>query len=261
MNTNRFDIILLELESDVNNKIVSFLDDKYSQSKDSTTLSVLHQNPTQYEMTITLEDVNYDEITDNDKSVINELIQEVLEPYKNKYLTNIMVSNICFSKNTPILTDQGVIKIQDINTAIHTIGYKSICHITKSISTFKHLVCFEKDSLGKNRPTTRTVVSECHKIYHYGRFISAVDLSYKYTNVHLVPYYGEILFNILMKKPEKVLVNNMICETLHPDNIAAKNYNKNNDYENYVELITPNTSMIQKKKSLKLMKFSKKSIH
>ena len=37
-----------------------------------------------------------------------------------------------------------------------------------------------------------------------------------------VPYNGETLFNVLLKKHDKMMINNLICETLHPENIAAK---------------------------------------
>jgi len=41
-------------------------------------------------------------------------------------------------------------------------------------------------------------------------------------NVTLVDYNGETLYNVLLKKHDKMMVNNLICETLHPQNIAAK---------------------------------------
>ena len=36
------------------------------------------------------------------------------------------------------------------------------------------------------------------------------------------PYNSETLFNVLLKKHDKMMINNLICETLHPENIAAK---------------------------------------
>ena len=41
-------------------------------------------------------------------------------------------------------------------------------------------------------------------------------------NVTFVPYNGETLFNVLLKKEDIMMFNNLICETLHPKNIMAK---------------------------------------
>ena len=45
--------------------------------------------------------------------------------------------------------------------------------------------------------------------------------------VYKIKYNGEILYNILMEKHEKMNVNNMIVETLHPENKIAKLYSNN----------------------------------
>ena len=45
--------------------------------------------------------------------------------------------------------------------------------------------------------------------------------------IRRVPYHGETLFNILLDKKGHVCVNNIICETLDPENIIAKLYFSN----------------------------------
>jgi hypothetical protein len=59
--------------------------------------------------------------------------------------------------------------------------------------------------------------------------------AYKFLNhfekVKKVVYNQEILYNILMEKYEKIKVNNMICESLHPENVIAKLYKSNYDEE------------------------------
>jgi hypothetical protein len=40
--------------------------------------------------------------------------------------------------------------------------------------------------------------------------------------VSKIPYNGETLYNVLLKKEDKMMVNNLICETLSPNNIMAK---------------------------------------
>jgi hypothetical protein len=52
--------------------------------------------------------------------------------------------------------------------------------------------------------------------------IKAVDFIGKYKNVHKIKYNGDILYNVLLEKYDKILVNNLICETLHPNNVVAK---------------------------------------
>ena len=45
-----------------------------------------------------------------------------------------------------------------------------------------------------------------------------------FENVKKVKYTGEVLYNVLMQEPDKMMVNNLICETLHPENGIAKLY-------------------------------------
>lgn len=51
---------------------------------------------------------------------------------------------------------------------------------------------------------------------------------YKFKNV------GKVKYNVLMKEYSHMLVNNLICETLHPENIFAKLYTKKCKYTNDV---------------------------
>ena len=44
------------------------------------------------------------------------------------------------------------------------------------------------------------------------------------TTVTLVPYNGAILYNVLLADHEKMQVNNLIVETLHPEHKVAKLY-------------------------------------
>ena len=132
------------------------------------------------------------------------------------------IAPICFAASTPIETDQGVMPIEKVNPDLHTIDNKKVVAITKTVSLDNYLVCFEKDALGDNVPSERTVVSKEHLIYNKGKMIKAVDFIGKYKNVHKIKYNGDILYNVLLEKYDKILVNNLICETLHPRNAIAK---------------------------------------
>jgi hypothetical protein len=140
--------------------------------------------------------------------------------------TNVPISNICFPKGTPIMTDQGNICIEKLIPNIHTIRNKKIVGITKTITQDKHLVCFEKDAIGKNLPSQKTIISKNHKILYKGKMMAAKEFLIGFEDVKRVKYTGEILYNVLMEKYDKIVVNNLICESLDPENSAAKLYHK-----------------------------------
>ena len=134
------------------------------------------------------------------------------------------LSNICFLGGTPITTNQGNIPIDKINPQIHTIRNKKILRITQTTTQDKYLVCFEKDSLAPNIPSQKTIISSFHCIYYQGKMMQARDFVGKYENVKNIRYRGEILYNVLMEDHEKMLVNNLICETLNPKNAIVEVY-------------------------------------
>jgi hypothetical protein len=142
------------------------------------------------------------------------------------------ISNICFVKGTLIVTDGGIIPIEQINPKIHTINNKKIIAITKTISFENYLVCFEKHAISYNFPNKQLIVSPEHRIFYKGKMIKAKNFVNYFEKVKQIKYDGEILYNILMKNFDKINVHNLICETLDPENIIAKLYT-NNYGENY----------------------------
>jgi hypothetical protein len=54
--------------------------------------------------------------------------------------------------------------------------------------------------------------------------IKAKEFVGKYENIYKVKYTGEILYNVLMEEYDKIVVNNLICESLHPENTIAQLY-------------------------------------
>jgi len=138
--------------------------------------------------------------------------------------TESPLSSICFPAKTPIRTDKGLVNIEEINPNIHTIRNKKIIAITKTITQDKYLVCFEKDSLGHNMPSQKTVISKNHKLFYKDEMIKAKNFINKFENVYHIKYTGEILYNVLMEEYDKIVVNNLICESLHPENTIAKLY-------------------------------------
>ena len=136
----------------------------------------------------------------------------------------LVISNTCFPANTPIRTDQGLIAIDKINPAKHTIRKKTICAITQTIHPDKYLICFEKNALGNNIPCEKTIISRDHGIFYNGKMRKAKTFVNEFPNVNEVPYNGEVLYNVLMEEHDKMMVNNLICETLNPENGIAKYY-------------------------------------
>jgi len=142
-------------------------------------------------------------------------------------LTPVPISNICFPAGTLISTDQGEIRIEKIIPFENTINNKNITAITKTISHNTYLVCFDKNALGNNYPNKKTMISKDHKILYKGKMIEAYKFLGHFEKVQKMDYNQEMLYNVLMEKYEKITVNNIICETLHPNNIIAKLYNSN----------------------------------
>ena len=134
---------------------------------------------------------------------------------------------ICFPAGTPVLTDQGIVPIEKICPDIHTIYKKKIIAVTQTITNENSLVCIEKNALQKRVPNKKTIISRCHSIFYNGKMVQARELVKKVENVRIVKYNNELLYNILMEKHEKMIVNNMMVETLDPENIIAKLYSNN----------------------------------
>ena len=129
---------------------------------------------------------------------------------------------ICLVSGTPIRTDQGIVAIEKIDTAIHTIGNKRIVAVTKAITPEKNLICFEPHSITINCPTKRTIMTSGHEVLYKGKLVQAKHFVGKLDGVHTVPYDGKVVYNVLLQQHSVMNVNNMIVETLHPENKVAK---------------------------------------
>jgi hypothetical protein len=132
-------------------------------------------------------------------------------------LTQVPASNICFIGSTPILTDQGLMPIESMNNT-HTINGVRIRAITKTVSTDEHLVNINKDSIAKGVPNRTTTMSLLHKLLYNDEMTCA-----KYVKEgELIPYQGELLYNILLEWPSLIIVNNLAVETLDPNNSISR---------------------------------------
>ena len=140
----------------------------------------------------------------------------------NVFITELPNVPICFPAETPVSVDQGDIQINKIIPGLHTIRGKRIIAISETSPIQKHIICFEKDCMGKNIPSQETICSKDHRIMYKGAMKTANQISILCKNVTKIPYYGEPLYNVLLENHGYMHINNMICETLHPKNIMAK---------------------------------------
>ena len=145
-------------------------------------------------------------------------------------LPDDVYSDICFPAGTPIQTDQGVIVIDRINPYIHTINNKSIVDVTTTVTADTYLVEFKKNAISLNCPSENTIMSQRHNVFYNGKMQEAKAFLDEFENVVKVKYNGEILYNILMEEHSQMSVNNLICDTLHPDSLYAKFYTKKCKY-------------------------------
>ena len=187
-------------------------------------VSVNDENPSLYPG-ITIDantgDISFNTLSDG-SYVVNVLARNTNDGYSFGTFTNI-ISNICFPAGTPIVTNQGIIPINKINPKIHTIRNKKIVAITKTVTPDKYLVRFAKDALGPNLPCEATTMTKNHMLFYKGKMMKA-DEFLKNELVSKVPYNGQVLYNVLLEEHDKMVVNNLICETLHPENYVAKMY-------------------------------------
>ena len=158
-------------------------------------------------------------------------------------------SNICFPAGTPVVTDQGIIAIDKINIQVHTLNQKRIVDITKTISEDEELVFFEKDALGPGLPSQETRMSLRHCVLYNNFMREAHTFVYDFDTVHFVPYTKEPLYNVLLEEHSTMVVNNLICETLSPENIFAKLHTKQCKYPPEVKhkLVNYLDGLLQKK--------------
>jgi hypothetical protein len=131
----------------------------------------------------------------------------------NTNTRNIPVTNACFVKGTPVLTDQGIIAIDRIVPSVHTIRGMKIVDVFQTRLKQDALYRFEKDALYKNVPDKATTMSPNHCVFYKGKMRRAKEFL---TNVTKIAYTGEIVYNVLLETHDTMIVNNMIVETLCP---------------------------------------------
>jgi hypothetical protein len=171
-----------------------------------------------------LEGVGHNDIWTTRSNLPNSIYNDLL-PFGAASLfinsNNIVWLSICFPAGTPVTTDQGFIPIEKLNPDKHSINNKAIVAITQTKTFEKHVVFVQKDALHKNIPSQDTTISKNHNVLYNNKMVKACELVDLCDKVEFIPYNGEILYNVLLKKHSTMRINNMICETLHPNHIMG----------------------------------------
>ncbi len=145
---------------------------------------------------------------------------------KSFYIDTIIrpKSNICFPADEIIQTDRGYKYIQDIQPHHDTIHGKSIRQLTMSYSDEKTLTKIQKHSLSHGIPNKDTLISNHHKVWWKDKMVMAKELVDVVEGIVFVPYEDQLMYNILLYEEGNMMINDMVVETLHPNNNIAKLY-------------------------------------
>ncbi len=161
--------------------------------------------------------------TDNKTKLQTVLDKFQVVNYTKIVDTPIMLSGTCFPANTLVRTDDGEIEIQNIKPNKHTIRKREIVAITQTRLRDNYIVRFERDAIATNIPNRITDISPNHMVFYRGQMVMAKQFLHPHfeDKIHKIPYNGEILYNVLLKEHDKMIVSNLIVETLDPNNLVS----------------------------------------
>ena len=165
--------------------------------------------------------VNYN----GSRFVLTESYDYNIAQYAKTHIYDIenVISNICFPAGELVLTDAGYKTIEKVTTA-DTIRSKPIEAITQTQTNDSYVIKIPKDSFYTNMPNKNTIITQNHKVLYKGKMIHAQNLLAEKIGCKKIKYNKEILYNILLEEEGKMVVNNMIVETLSPTNSIARLY-------------------------------------
>lgn len=132
---------------------------------------------------------------------------------------------VCFLEGTKVLTDQGPVIIEQL-TRDNTIFGCYINNVTKSQNHFNYLIHFKPNSILDNVPSKDTYCTPNHAIYCpiskklklAKQFCDGNNVSEDYTKDVSCNIYNVIIQNDEGNPSSHAMyVNNMLCESLHPD--------------------------------------------
>ena len=153
---------------------------------------------------------------DDMKSFVPDLTTQVLRD-SNYYSIDTF---ICFLGGTIVKTDQGDVSIEHVNVKEHTIHKKKIKAVTQTFYSLPEMVCIKKNALFKNSPSRDTYITQEHKIKYKGKMVTAKSL----INSDTIIYHKVVrplVYNIALYEQSVFCANNLIAETLDPENVLV----------------------------------------
>lgn len=142
---------------------------------------------------------------------------------------------ICMPAGTVVQTDQGWFNIETLYAGMHTIDGQRLVAVTKTKSKDNRLVLFKKNALGPNVPEMDTFLTLAHKVcLDDNTMVEAEQFLRRGNNPLIVSSRlkdDEILYNVLLETYHVMTVNNMLVETLHPNNPVARLYQQQEQKE------------------------------
>jgi hypothetical protein len=122
----------------------------------------------------------------------------------------------CFRKDSVVKTDQGLIKIQNVDS-FNTINGLKVIVLTKAFNRDGILAKIEKNSISKNVPNNTLYTQKDHKF-----LLSPFEME----NMKKIKWEqspkDELLYNILLEQHNYMYVNNVKVETLDPESLNGK---------------------------------------
>ena len=116
-------------------------------------------------------------------------------------------NEICFHRNTKIMTDQGEVKIKNLRS-YHTIDDNEIIYIIKSSSKPTHLVEIKKNSIGQNIPSNDLLLTPSHIILLHNKTVRASQLVNN-ENIKIVENDDSYVYNFILVNNNFVKISNL----------------------------------------------------
>ena len=161
---------------------------------------------------------------------IYNIIQDIAYYHFNvPHLSDFILVNqldtgaICFPLNTPVKTDQGIVKIQNI-TRKNTINGLHVLGVTKIINESDDMIIFRKNCFGENIPSQNTMMTLNHGVFFGNDLIRAHKLVDN-DKIYYKKVGRTIVYNVLLEKHSYMYINNMKVETLNNHDKMATSRN------------------------------------
>ena len=92
---------------------------------------------------------------------------------------------------------------------------QKVIKVVKSLNVDEYFILIKKNSISKNVPCKDTLITKEHGIFINGKLFKAKNLVND-ENIYIKKTKRLPIYNILLNKHNRMIVNNMVVETLNP---------------------------------------------